>query len=142
MKKIKLNTGNYVLVDDKDYNWLNQYNWTEYKSTYTSYAESTENGGTVLMHRMILGLQDGDGKHTHHINYNGLDNRLCNLRIVTRQQNMLSKRTTKGYYWNKQKKKWKAQIGFNHKTYYLGYFDDESDAHEAYLKAKQRYHKT
>lgn len=140
-KQIKLTQGKYALVDDKDYNWLNQYKWCAVKLRKTYYAMRQEKGKSVYMHRKILGLKPGDGKHTDHINYNGLNNCRCNLRIVTIQQNQFNKPNVKGYSWDKNINKWKTLIGFNNKSIYLGHFDNEKDAHKAYLKAKQKYHK-
>lgn len=55
-----------------------------------------------------------------HINGNRLDNRKCNLRIVTIQQNALNRRQdsnskspTKGIYWNASRSKWESKIAFN-----------------------------
>lgn len=55
-----------------------------------------------------------------HINGNRLDNRKCNLRIVTIQQNALNRRQdsnskspTKGIYWNASRNKWESKIAFN-----------------------------
>ena len=45
--------------------------------------------------------------------------------------------TVKGYSWDNQKKKWKARIKIKQKLHHLGYFDNETDAHQAYLKAKR-----
>ena len=75
-----------------------------------------------------------------HINTNSLDNRIENLRVVTHQQNQFN-RNAKGYSWNKQNKKWQTQIAFNGKIKYIGLFDKKEDAHIAYLKAKEFYHK-
>lgn len=36
--------------------------------------------------------------------------------------------------------RWRAQIGFKGKKFYLGAFDTTDEAHEAYLKAKRRLH--
>jgi len=45
--------------------------------------------------------------------------------------------TVKGYSWDNQKNNWKARIKINQRIRHLGYFDNENDAHEAYLKAKR-----
>ncbi len=47
----------------------------------------------------------------------------------------------KGYYYNKELKKWIAGITINYKSYYLGAFDSEKDAKQKYLEAKEKYHK-
>ena len=44
----------------------------------------------------------------------------------------------KGYSWDAQKQKWKARIKINQRIRHLGYFDNEIDAHEAYLTAKRQ----
>lgn len=75
-----------------------------------------------------------------HINNIRNDNRICNLRSVTKQQNQWNKITTKGYYWNKRPKKWRAQIQIDGKVKHLGYYDNEDEAREAYLQAKEKYH--
>ena len=75
-----------------------------------------------------------------HINNNSLDNRIENLRILTHQQNLWNT-NAKGYYWNKQNNKWHAQIRINDKKKFLGLFENEEDAHQAYLNAKEIHHK-
>tara|TARA_R110000823_G_scaffold244889_4_gene369079 strand:+ start:58 stop:558 length:501 start_codon:yes stop_codon:yes gene_type:complete len=75
-----------------------------------------------------------------HININSLDNRIENLRILTNQQNRFNTKA-KGYSWNKRDKKWNAQIKIGGKAKHLGVFTEEVDAHNAYLTAKEIYHK-
>lgn len=45
----------------------------------------------------------------------------------------------KGYHWDKRTKKWFGQIQRNKKTYFLGYFNSEKDAAEAYKNAKEKW---
>lgn len=74
-----------------------------------------------------------------HINGVRDDNRIENLREVTRQQNAFNTKA-KGYCWCKNKNKWKSEITHNYKKKHLGYFDKEEDASDAYLAAKKIYH--
>lgn len=74
-----------------------------------------------------------------HINRNRSDNRISNLRIVTRQQNNFNT-DAKGFCWYKRDEKFKAQIQVDGKAIHLGYFNNAVDAREAYLKAKLKYH--
>ena len=60
-----------------------------------------------------------------------------NLRIVTSQENSFNT-NAKGYI--KKGKKFQAHIRINNKQIYLGYYDTEKDAHQAYLEAKEKYH--
>ena len=75
-----------------------------------------------------------------HINTNSLDNRIENLRVLTHQQNQFN-RNAKGYSFDKKNNKWHTRIHINGKYKYLGYFKKEEDAKQAYLKAKEIYHK-
>ena len=75
-----------------------------------------------------------------HININSIDNRIENLRILTHQQNSFNT-NAKGYYWSEERNKWHTKIKINGKIKYLGLFEKEQDARQAYLKAKEIYHK-
>jgi len=73
----------------------------------------------------------------NHINFNKLDNRVVNLEIVTARQNANQKHlqsTSKhvGVCWDKSRNKWKAQIKINGKNKFLGRFNQEIDANNAY----------
>lgn len=90
-KRIPLSQGKIALVDDADYQWLSQWNWTCWnRGRGTSYAMrhdySAKPYECIYMHRLILGLEDGEC--ADHVNRNGLDNRRCNLRKATPSQNM------------------------------------------------------
>jgi len=76
-----------------------------------------------------------------HIDQNPTNNHISNLRVATNAQNMQN-RNAKGchYYKDKKHKKWLAKIVVNKKQTYLGQFDTEEEAHEAYLKAKREHH--
>jgi hypothetical protein len=75
-----------------------------------------------------------------HKNHTRDDNSNDNLRVVTQQQNCFNRSNVKGYHWDKKRKKWKAEIMIDKKTKYLGRFNTEEDARNAYLKAKAIYH--
>ena len=90
------------------------------------------------VHRKILGLFPNDGLEVDHINHNGLDNRRCNLRVCTRQQNQMNKRAMKGsskfkgVFWHSHAKKWGACITLQGRNKYIGVFISEIDAARAY----------
>ena len=75
-----------------------------------------------------------------HRDHNKQNNNPNNLRIATIQQNNWNTKNTKGYCWDKNNKKWQAQIRVNSKQKYLGRFDSEEEAHLAYLTAKEKLH--
>jgi hypothetical protein len=76
-----------------------------------------------------------------HINGIRDDNRICNLRSVNRQQNNWNRVNAKGYHWHKSSNKWAAQIRLNSKAFHLGLYNTEEEARNAYLQAKEKYHK-
>lgn len=80
-----------------------------------------------------------------HKNGNRSDNRISNLRVVTRSQNNAnSERPTgtaglRGVTWFDRDQKWKAQIKVGGRSKHLGYFDTVEEAHAVYLTAAE-YH--
>ena len=91
----------------------------------------------ISMHRIILDAPEG--MYCDHKNHNGLDNRRCNLRLCTNAQNQYNRRLQtgcssvyKGVCWNKEKKRWQAEIQFEGKAIHIGYYDYQIDAAIAY----------
>lgn len=148
MKKIPLTQGQFALVDDEDYDWLNQWKWYAYKSRNTFYVECCQRGRRVKMHRMILGLKYGDGKQIDHKDGNGLNNQRHNLRVCNYSQNNFNKgpqkRITssrfKGVHWHKRDKIWITRIQYNNKEIHIGQYKNEIKAGKAYdRKAKELF---
>ncbi len=80
---------------------------------------------------------NGHNLVVNHINFNRLDNRLNNIEIITHRENSNQKhiKTTSKYvgvYQLSNSKKWRASIGINGKSKYLGTFNTELGAHKAY----------
>ncbi|WP_124115311.1 HNH endonuclease signature motif containing protein [Paenibacillus xylanexedens] len=84
-KEIILSTGEVCLVDDDDYDYLNQWKWY----CDLGYALKMQNDGekriNIRMHRLITDCPSG--LEVDHINHNRLDNRKKNLRICTSKEN-------------------------------------------------------
>jgi len=74
-----------------------------------------------------------------HIDRDKTNNKISNLRYVTRSQNHFNK-DVKGYYFNKLANKFQSQIILDYKHIHLGYFETEAEARQAYLDAKKIYH--
>lgn len=77
-----------------------------------------------------------------HINMNKGDNRICNLRETTQQKNSFNTNYAKGYskVTRGKKVKYEARIKLNYKSIYLGGFNSEEEASNAYIQAKKKYH--
>ncbi len=147
MKKIELTKGYSTIVDDADFEYLNQWSWY-FDNGYVArnkYCRKTQKCKIILMHREILKTpQDKDSDHK---NGDKLDNRKVNLRICTRSQNKMNSgkysnntSTFKGVSFNKQRKRWRVQIQINRNLKYLGYFKDIEEAALAYNAAAIKYH--
>jgi hypothetical protein len=75
-----------------------------------------------------------------HIDKNKANNKISNLRSVTKSQNAMNTNNVKGYYYSKRNNKYIAYIMVNYKKKQLGSFDTETAARECYLKNKKVYH--
>ena len=82
-----------------------------------------------------------------HQNLNRADDRWENLRVATRSQNQYNRPIQsnnkcgfKGVFWNRQARKWQAQIGTANKSIYLGRYPTPEEAHEAYVTAAKTLH--
>ncbi len=82
-----------------------------------------------------------------HINGDRLDNRRCNLRAASPQQNARNQTRKsvghtskfKGVCWDPWGSRWRAGIMINSKRINLGSFQSEQDAQQAYAAAAVKY---
>lgn len=151
MKQILLTQGQVALVDDEDYEYLNQRKWFAKKDRNNFYVArqvhvSVGKQKMVFMHRVILNIEDIKIE-VDHFDSNGLNNQRCNLRTATRSQNCANrvsfKNSTskyKGVGWVKRQNKWHAKIRKNGQVKHLGFFDNENEAAMVYNKAALEMH--
>lgn len=143
MKEIELGRqgkyrGMVALVDDSDFDYLNQFKWCAMKHRNRFYVNTKIRVDgkeiNVYMHSMIMGR-----KWIDHIDGNGCNNTRSNLRFCTPSENGMNKQKKentssiyKGVHFFKRAKKWQAYITINRKRIHLGYFDAEAEAAKAY----------
>ena len=104
----------------------------------SGYRELMIAGKTYKSHRLALlmsGVNLTRSTECDHVNGIRDDNRLCNLRVVTKTENM---RNTKiqsnntsalmGVHWKQSARKWQARISHCGKRISLGHFTEKYDA--------------
>ncbi len=153
MKQIPLTQGKFALVDDEDYEYLNQFKWLARISPTSSsfYAmracsrKLKKKSRTIMMHRVLLNVADPK-TYIDHKDKNGLNNQRNNIRIATHSQNMINRRFKKGsskykgVAWHKATGKWQASIQVDKVTKYLGVHACEEVAARVYDKAAKELH--
>lgn len=133
-------------ISTSDFDKVNSFpsNWYAVPNKMGSYYIIGKLGEMfILLHRWIFNLP---GQFLiDHINHNTLDNTRKNLRVVTitgNNQNRGAGRKSssgiRGVNWDKEKSKWKVQVGANGKNHHIGYFTDKEEAKEAAIKARKR----
>ena len=143
MKQIELSQGYVALVDDEDFEKVNQFNWAAKQtlrkdgSVCNVYAVGhMKLQTTIQMHRFILGITDPTIEVDHE-DHKGLNNQRYNLRIATPHQNQGNQVLRsdnmsgfKGVRYRQRDTKWQAQIGKERQS--LGSFHFATDAAKAY----------
>ena len=164
MKVIHLTRGKISLIDNEDYEKVNQYKWyaspapgdTFYAKRkiwipnnghLTKQGKYIKNGQykSISLHRFIINAPYN--KEVDHIDGDGLNNRRNNLRLCNHMENMrnvpvrkTSKSGLKGVTWCKQTNKWRVVIQDNKKYIHVGRFIEIEDAIKAYNnKAKELF---
>lgn len=123
-----------------------------YRCGERHYTEVELYGQRHSAHRIIWEMHNGAiplGMEIDHVDRDPWNNKLSNLRLCTRSQNMMNRRVpnhnTSGYKrvsWNNVKKGWEAQIKVNRKTIHLGSYDTKELAAAEYAKAATMHHGT
>jgi hypothetical protein len=105
-------------------------------------------GIPIVAHRVAWTIIHGEWPlgEIDHINGDKLDNRIANLRDVTREENLHNqpRRVTNtsgvtGVFWNARSKNWRAYICINSRLTHIGYFKNFDDAVAARKEAERRH---
>jgi len=145
MKKISLTQNQFALVDDEDYDYLNQYKWYAKLGrgdNFYAYRNVRVNGKYTLiaMHQEIMGTHGNKLKKIiDHIDHDTLNNQKSNMRICDVKRNTWNARVYssntsgfKGVHWHKKCQKYIARVRIDKETHYLGLFETAIEAAKAY----------
>ena len=140
--EVYTNKGEKILIDSEDLDKIKDVYWYVCD---TGYARSKVDGKHIRMHQLILPAPKG--KIVDHISGDTLDNRKCNLRLCTMQQNTLNCRLRKDNTSGvkgvsiritpRGEATYVAHIGFNNKRHNLGVYRNIDDAKAAREKAER-----
>lgn len=149
MKQIPLTKGQFALVDDEDFEFVNKQKWYADSCNETFYARARPKkyGPLIHMHRVILSVPNSCSIFVDHIDHNGLNNQKYNLRIATRSQNNANKKAIGkskylGVFYKKEStfRPWYSRCLKNGVNKYLGSFKTEIEAAMAYNNAAFEIH--
>jgi hypothetical protein len=113
----------------------------------TGHLQVSVAGRMAGVHRIAWALTHGEypAVEIDHINGDGADNRLENLRLATSAENNRNRRLSsrnrtgvKGVFRVKRGKPWRVAIGYGQGKYYITQFDDfdEATAHAAAMRSR------
>jgi hypothetical protein len=113
-------------------------------NTTNGYCDVWFKGSMIRYHAIVYILHHGTiedvDAEIDHSNGNKLDNRIENLRLVSKRENQQNRESHRegrltGCYLDKRCNKWQAQIVINSKNIGLGLSNTELEAHQIYCKA-------
>lgn len=121
-----------ILIDKEDLEKVSVYKWhIEHSRKTVDYAQISLPGKTLRLHRLIMQTD----LQIDHINHNGLDNRKCNLRICTNQENNFNKNHNRnpksgytGIRYNEKADSYYVRIMVNKKEISLGHYKTLEEA--------------
>lgn len=135
--KATLASGHIVLLDLDDIGLIHTHYLHFHTQAATPYVVATdmETGRSQRLGRLLM--EPSRGFVADHINGDGLDNRRCNLRVITSQQNNQNRAKMRGTSSrfkgvSRRGKRWFACLYENNRQIRLGLHDTEIDAAVAY----------
>jgi hypothetical protein len=120
-----------------------------WKTVKGRYVGVCVNGKDEYMHRMVFLYHHGYlPKYIDHIDGDGTNNRINNLRESTQSQNLMNvagrsgtKSGVKNVYWHYKLHKWTVHVKIGGKVKYFGLYEDIELAELVATEVRNKYHK-
>lgn len=136
---VPLTKGHEAIIDIEDYDIISEKTWT-----YScGYGVFNINKKTIMMHNFIM--NPPEGFEVDHINGCRSDNRHCNLRLATHQQNMLNRSANRNNKLgikciSRRGNRWRVRINLEGKETFLGSYGSLEEAIEVRDAAFKKHH--
>lgn len=125
----------YALVDEDDFEKVNQYKW----NFNGEYVQTSIKSKSMRMHHFTLKKPDNENV-IDHIDGDKLNNTKGNLREVSKlvnghnqkKRNINASSKYKGVTWDTRGKNWRSTFLYKNKRIFLGYFEVEEEAAKKY----------
>jgi len=134
-REVLLSRSLVATVDEGDYELVSSFSWHGIPAAQRIENWYARTGEGIYMHRLIMSAASGE--EVDHRDHNGLNNTRGNLRLCTRQQNCANSNfplAASGYigvYWERDRRKWVAQVTVDYKTIRVGRYSDPIEAARA-----------
>ena len=135
--------GDRFTIDAEDYDLVSQFCWRRNPDGY--FITQDKNGEMIRLHRLIMGVTDPEAV-VDHINHDISFNAKCNLRVVSKSENMQNSiraennsSGVKGVSWTGREKRWRAYIKIDGRQIDLGYYKSFDEAVVARKAAEEKY---
>jgi hypothetical protein len=120
--EIKSQPGTFATIPDEVEEAAKEYSWCIKDGYVWARVRKSKPQKWIYLHQLVIYVMTGKwpekGMDVDHINHDPLDNRMCNLRVVTRSGNMRNMNKyegtasqLQGVFWDKKGQKWFAKAG-------------------------------
>lgn len=134
-----------AIIDAEDVEKVKEYKWHVCKKSYVS--AHIETNGQKYLSVVIMGFDSKKDSTIDHKDRNPLNNQKYNLRLCTQAQNCQNKGNRrdnksghKGVFWDKERKKWRAEVQAAGKKVFNKRFESKTQAIIAYNNVASKYH--
>lgn len=147
---VELSSGDMAIIDADKVDLVSDRKWYRLQGSNTKYAVANERSSDrkvvmLYLHRVLMNCPDD--LVVDHTNGDGLDNRMCNLRLATPSQNNMNRKVglngktgIRGVHYSEDRGVYYARITVKGKNIFLGTFNTAEEAAHAYADASAKYH--